>query len=100
MTLDVTVHLCPTAQLPVFLRRFEKLFIRGNEESSPVTVDIRRGLYTGLDYFVSTQGKCAGVVTSAKIGGPTHRLVFNESDLDDVGIGEIDSPVGAAFITS
>ncbi len=100
MALDVIARVALLLTWSRLLRRFEKLFIRGNEESSPVTVDIRRGLYTGLDYFVSTQGKCAGVVTSAKIGGPTHRLVFNESDLDDVGIGEIDSPVGAAFITS
>lgn len=46
------------------IRRFEKLFFGGNEEIIMIAVDIGRGLFAGLDYFVSTQGKCVVLVSN------------------------------------
>ncbi len=45
------------------MQRVENIFIGENEDISLIAVDIRRRLYTGLDYFVSTRGNCAAVVS-------------------------------------
>ena len=58
-------HLRQDRLLPYGLRlleRFEELFIGGNEVTTVVAVGILRRLFAGLDYFRSTQSKCAGLV--------------------------------------
>ena len=62
MVPDLTAHVAPLLNWRVFLRRFEKLFIGENDEIALVAMDIPRGLFVGLDYFVGTRGKCAGLV--------------------------------------
>ncbi len=64
MALDLIAMCVLFLNWPVFLRRFEKLFIGGNEETALVAVDIPRRLFAGLDYFGSTQGGCAGLVSN------------------------------------
>jgi len=64
MAFDVTVRLPVLLTWPVFLRRFEKLFIGENDEIALVAVDIPRRLFASLVYFVGTQGKCVVLVSS------------------------------------
>ncbi len=64
MAFDVTVRLPVLLTWPVFLRRFEKLFIGENDEIALVAVDIPRRLCAGLDYFKSTRSNCAALVSS------------------------------------